>query len=695
MNRIEFLRNEALNRDFCRDEFFYLFYKKYEKSEKPDYSKYAEAFEYAFSKYTPNISDDELIVGKTGNCMSDEEKSQWEAVCKPNMLEILKKTGITQDSHMAIDYDLLLSEGINGIIKKIDVCAENAGETQKKFYELCKACLKSVILHSENYSQKALELSKNAETSKRREELLRISEICKKVPANPADSFYEAVQSVHFVTYCLSLNPFRYNFQQFQLGHPDRYLYSYYKSDIQSGALTPEFAQLLLDCLGIQINNRVPSGLSSGYMVGGKDADARFVQNELTGMCMQVVDDIRLVYPAVGLCIADGMDDKYLADACKILLNGRSHPAIFNDDVISDGLRRYGVDEKNVHNYIHSTCVEITPVAASNVWVASPYTNMVQIFLDCMKREYADFDELIAAIYANLDMEIQKNFETEKHNRMIRAENSINPLLSCFVDNCLEKGIDIECGGAVYNWVMPSFVGMANLVDSLYVVKKIVFENKEMTLYEFGKILEADFEGYEQFRFRILNSFPKYGNDIDDVDALFGMIAGHIADECQKYDGMHSNANLIPSVFCWVMHERFGRNTGASPDGRKSGFPLGDGSGPCQGRESNGPTASVISSTKWNHASFIGGVAVNMKFAKSSLGEDSASTLKSLIKTYLSRGGFEIQINITDKATLEDAVKNPENYKDLVVRIGGYSDYFVRLSPQMQEEVILRTEHTI
>jgi len=363
--------------------------------------------------------------------------------------------------------------------------------------------------------------------------------------------------------------------------------------------------------------------------------------------------------------------------------------------VISDGLRRYGVDEKNVHNYIHSTCVEITPVAASNVWVASPYTNMVQIFLDCMKREYADFDELIAAIYANLDMEIQKNFETEKHNRMIRAENSINPLLSCFVDNCLEKGIDIECGGAVYNWVMPSFVGMANLVDSLYVVKKIVFENKEMTLYEFGKILEADFEGYEQFRFRILNSFPKYGNDIDDVDALFGMIAGHIADECQKYDGMHSNANLIPSVFCWVMHERFGRNTGASPDGRKSGFPLGDGSGPCQGRESNGPTASVISSTKWNHASFIGGVAVNMKFAKSSLGEDSASTLKSLIKTYLSRGGFEIQINITDKATLEDAVKNPENYKDLVVRIGGYSDYFVRLSPQMQEEVILRTEHTI
>ena len=174
-----------------------------------------------------------------------------------------------------------------------------------------------------------------------------------------------------------------------------------------------------------------------------------------------------------------------------------------------------------------------------------------------------------------------------------------------------------------------------------------------------------------------------------------GMITDHIIAECKKHTAIHSAGQLIPSVFCWVMHEYFGRNTGATPDGRPAGFPLGDGSGPCQGREMNGPTASILSSTKWEHHELIGGVAVNMKFSKSSLGKDSLNVMQSLIKAYMLRGGFEIQINVTDKALLEKARKNPEAYQDLVVRIGGYSDYFTRLSPEMQTEVILRTEHRL
>ena len=158
---------------------------------------------------------------------------------------------------------------------------------------------------------------------------------------------------------------------------------------------------------------------------------------------------------------------------------------------------------------------------------------------------------------------------------------------------------------------------------------------------------------------------------------------------------MHSNGRLIPSVFCFIRHETFGRQTGATPDGRRAGFPLGDGSGACQGRELCGPTASILSSTKWEHTDFIGGVAVNMKFSKSALGPSSISVMKSLIKAYMLRGGFEIQINVTDKELLEKARKNPEQYADLVVRIGGYSDYFVKLSPEMQAEIILRTEHSI
>jgi len=207
--------------------------------------------------------------------------------------------------------------------------------------------------------------------------------------------------------------------------------------------------------------------------------------------------------------------------------------------------------------------------------------------------------------------------------------------------------------------------------------------------------LDRNFDGNEELRQRLLKDLPKYGNDIDDVDQYFGMLTSHIVAECKKYTGEFAEEKLIPSVFCWVMHERFGRETGATPDGRLSGFPLGDGSGPCQGREMNGPTASILSSTKWAHHELIGGVAVNMKFSKSALGKDSLNIMQGLIKAYMLRGGFELQINVTDKELLEKAGRNPEEYRDLVVRIGGYSDYFTRLSPEMQQEVILRTEHHI
>ncbi len=697
MQRIEELRKLPLNRNVYCDEFFYLFFKSYfEKTDKIELEAYTDSFYEAFANLTPAITEGELIVGKYAALLNETDDKDWKENYHDRAEKLTSPGWFGQDSHMAIDYDLVLNCGLNGIIAKIDKYLENCEEDKIPFYNSCKKSLQAVIIHSENYAKKALEMAEKTENAERRAELLNLAEICKKVPANPAEGFHEAVQSAHFITYALSVNPLRMpSRQQFQLGHPDRYLLPFYLKDIENGKITREYAQLLLDCLGIQINNRVPNGLSSGYMVGGRDENGNIVQNDLTFMGMQVIDDIRLVYPSVGLCWTEGMDSKYLEKACEILSHGRSHPAIFNDDIIVKGLLSYGVPETQARNYIHSTCVEITPCASSNVWVASPYTNMAQILLDCLDREYQSFDELLSAVFQNLDDKIKVNFESENRYRKLRAELNFNPLLSCVVNDCLERGLDIECGGAVYNWIMPSFVGMANLVDSLYAVNKIVFEGNEMSIEELKAMLDRNFEGDELFRQRIANKIAKYGNDIDDIDRYFEMFTKHIIAECKKYEGIHSNANLIPSVFCWVMHEFFGRSTGATPDGRLAGFPLGDGSGPCQGREMNGPTASIVSSTKWEHHELIGGVAVNMKFSKKSLGEQSLLTMQNIIETYLKRGGFEIQINVIDKETLEKARKNPEQYRDLVVRIGGYSDYFVKLSPNMQAEVILRTEHNI
>lgn len=696
MERIEKLREAALCHVHDNSEFFYLFHKQYGVSEgRTDYQKYADAFFFAFSHLTPRISAGELIVGKTGGGFDGAERAEWESTYRALAEERSRAAGAGQGSHMAIDYELLLTHGIDGIVARIDSLLSGCRPEQEDFYRAARTCLLAVVEHSRRYAACAEALAKGEQDAVRREELLELSRICRRVPASPAGSFYEAVQSVHFVTYCISLNPLRLGCQQFQLGHPDRYLLPYYERDVARGILTREGAQLILDCLGVQINTRVHSGLSSGYMVGGRDKEGRVVANELSRMLLQVIDDVRLVYPAVGLCYTEELPSELLALSCRLLLRGRSHPAIFNDDVIFRGLRHYGVGEAEAHSYIHSTCVEITPVASSNVWVASPYTNMAQLLLDTMTEEYPSFEDHLGAVLSRLDKSIRASFLAQNALRAHRAKHSMNPLLSCFVNDCLARGIDIERGGARYNWIMPSFVGMANLVDSLFALQSIVYDERAYTVKELKEILDADFEGHEELRRHLLDDIPKYGNDDDRVDALFGRITDHIVSECERYEGMHTSGRLIPSVFCWVKHEEFGRQTGATPDGRVAGFPLGDGSGPCQGRERMGPTASILSSTKWEHEKLLGGVAVNMKFARSTLGESSPDVLAALIRAFMQRGGFEMQINVTDRELLLRAMERPEEYRDLVVRIGGYSDYFTRLSAKMQQEVLLRTEHRI
>lgn len=695
--RIERLRNAAVEPYISCDEFYFNFYRRYAENEQLGVreKRYADAYRYAHEHTTPYIAEDELIVGRAAVRLTDEQRAEWESLKKSVADSVCVYEG--QDSHMAVDYELLLKAGTRGIKARIEEkLSSETNEGKRLFYVTAASCLDSVVIFANRYAEEAERQAEGCAKKERAEELREIARILRRVPENPAESFYEAVQSVHFLTYCISMDPMNCRgMQQFQLGHPDKYLYPYYAADRAAGRLTDDRAQVLIDCLAIQINNRVPHGLSSGYMVGGRDRNGNIVANELTMMCMQAIDDIRLVYPSVGLCWTKGMDEKYLEKACEILSHGRSHPAIFNEDIISEGLRGYGVPEKESHDYIHSTCVEITPVASSNVWVASPYTNMVQLLLDLIGCEYESFDELVETLFAHLDKSIRRNFEVENAKRLIRKERKIVPLLSCFVNDCIERGTDIEQGGARYNWIMPSFVGMANLTDSLHVIKKLIFEKKEMTFAQMKELLDGNFEGNERLRLKILNGIDKYGNDIDEVDALFKRMVSHIVEECRKYTPILSEGRLIPSVFCWVMHERFGRQTGASPDGRKAGFPLGDGSGPCQGREKMGPTASILSSTKWSHKELIGGVAVNMKFTKKTFTQDSAEKVRSLIKAYMERGGFEIQINVVDYETLVKAQERPEEYKDLVVRIGGYSDYFVKLSPEMQAEVLLRTSHEV
>ncbi|MBE6731163.1 MAG: hypothetical protein E7564_05700 [Ruminococcaceae bacterium] len=695
LNKIKKFRNLALEPKITYLENRYYFAKRYCENENLIYPelRYADAYKYMLENVSINIDIGELILGKPSNGITEAQLEELNEIY-PKVINIMENHG--QDSHMTVDYELLLTLGTSGIKKKIEKYEKETKEESKLlFYKSARICLEAMEIYAKRHSQKALELSEKAE-GREKEELIGLAEILSKVPMNPAESFYEAIESVVFLTFTLSFNPSKSNsFQQYQLGRPDRYLYEYYKKDLSENKITPEFAQVLMDFMAININRRIPRGLSSGYMLGGRREDGSIVQNELTLMGMKAIRDVKLVYPSVGLCYVSDMDDIYLKTACEILSEGHSHPAIFGDDTITKGLEFYGCKGKNKTEYIHSTCVEITPIASSNVWVASPYTNLPQLLLDVIyENEIESFEDLLAKYFDKLDKRIENNLKEQNELRKIRENKALFPLLSCFVDDCLEKGLDIERGGARFNWIMPSFVGTGNLADALNVIRELVFIKKKYSLKEIKTMLEANFVGFEKEYNEILNTVPKYGNDNDEVDSLVTLITEHIVKECEKHVTYY-NSRLVPSVFCWEKHAYFGKETMATPDGRLKGFPLGDGSGPCQGREKCGPTASILSATKWSHKEFIGGVAVNMKFSKQLLSPDAIENIMTLIKVYIERGGFEMQINVVDKETLIKAQKTPELYKDLVVRIGGYSDYFVHLSKEMQAEVIMRTQHEI
>ena len=699
--RIDALREPAVQKTVNYREFTLHFYRDLMASywQKPFVLRYADALYASFDRTEPVIGDGELIVGRiVDREFSQEEEAEWKKIQEYAMAAGPSPFG--QDSHMTVDYERLLEKGTSGIRREIAEMRENLDLTLPEdlekdlFYASCQRCLEGVERFAQRYSQHAAGLAKQCADPGRKKELLRISEICAHVPKKPARDFYEAVQSVHFLTFCLSNKPLKPTSPQYQLGRPDRYFWPFYQRDMEAGRITEEEAQTLLDCLAIQINHRVPHGLSSGYMVGGRDAEGRVVSNDLTRMLMRVVEQVRLVYPSVGLCWCRDTPAEDLETAAKIIGKGHSHPAIFNDEVITEGLKRLGLPPEEACSYIHSTCVEITPIAASNVWVASPYMNLVQKLLDVLDREYSSMEELFDAYFAHIGEGIRENLIAEQKSRLERQRFNLDPLLSCFVRDCLEAGRDIEWGGARYNWIMPSFVGLSNAADALYAIRELIFNQKRWDFAGLNKMLAANFQGFETQRQMILREAEKYGNDADGPDSYVQRISQWIAAECGKYrrdDGFR----LAPSLFCWVMHDVFGQETGASPDGRLKGFPLGDGSGPAQGREQNGPTAAVLSCTKWDHTPFIGGIAMNMKFSRKYFKEDSLRKMTALIRTYLKRGGFELQINVVDRDTLLAAREQPELYRDLVVRIGGYSDYFTRLSPTMQAEVIERTEYEL
>ncbi len=584
--------------------------------------------------------------------------------------------------HFHPDYETLFRAGIAGLADEVARRRDSAADAETAaFYDACRITLDAFA----DFSRRAADAADDPAAAA----------ACRHVASRPPRTFRQAIQLMFLTQVACWFGEDHYLTAP---GRMDRTLAGFYRDDVAAGRLSRREAFELICCLFIHMNYLLWPGSAVSVMVGGRDAHGADVTNELTYLCLAARRATRLVYPTVGLAWHEGTPDELMAFATDMLAAGTGDPAFFHDDLIAVGLGDLGVPPADRRNYMNSTCVEIKVVGASNIWVTQPYFNLPQCLLDVLDAAAgegaapATFDDLQARVEADLAARIRTAAEARHVAWLRREEVGGFPLASCLTRDCLSRGRDFDRGGARYNWVENSFVGLANLADSLLAVRELVYDRGEMTLGELHGILETDFAGHEPLRLRLATSLPKYGNDDDRADALARRWAEFCIAETRRHTvGL---ARYVPGFFCWIQHERLGSQTGATPDGRRAGEPLAPGAGAAQGRDRRGPTASVLSTTKWSHRSAMGGLVHNLRFSAGMLADPAGrAAFRGVVETYLRRGGFEVQVNVVSHDMLLDARENPEAHRDLLVRVAGYSDYFVHLNPNLQAEIIARTEH--
>ncbi len=625
---------------------------------------YADA--YVVAHMEPVITEGELLVGQPDfSPLTPEEEAEMRRPLSRPIPDVPGRT-----DHMSLDFEKLIRLGVNGMIAEIQ--AKPDADTNP-FYLGAVAELQALLTLAERYSQAARERG-----------MTDVADTLTHVPANPARTFREALQSIHFYSFSL--------WGLYQAGRVDRYLYPYYRHDIEAGILTVEEAQELIDCFCLLYSTYITACSSVGFMIGGRDRAGNAVENELTWLFLNSIPHTRTADPSIGLCVTEETSPELMTEACRIIGEGCTHPAFYGDKLITESLLTHGHPIEDARDYIHCCCVEITAAAKSAIWTVSPYHNVLKLLLEVLREseEAENLDAILAQYAVRLRKMVKDGNDQENRWQAYRAENGGEPLrVSCLIDDCIARGKSVNEGGAVYNQIQPDFLGIFNVVDSLAAVETLVFREKSLTLAELNRILADNFAGAEALRERINTSLPHFGNNEPLTNRLARQITEMIAESCEPLTTFRGSV-VNPAAFSYNEHIRHGGETGASPDGRLAGEPLCDGTNPVQGHDTEGPTSMLLSTLAWNHAPFLGGIAVNLELAES---QAKPAVIRSLVDSYIAGGGMEIQINVVDKAVLEDAKRHPDKHRNLVVRIGGYSDYFTRLSPALQDEIIARNRH--
>lgn len=669
-----------------------------------------------FDHYSIEIDPQELLAGRFS---VNFEPTEEELAIAQKGKELLEHDGIlcgaylASTGHRVIDYEKLLGMGIRGVLEEIDRSLaaldfsdpEAAGK--EAFYTASRISLEGVCRFAGRYEKTLIQLAEQEMDPVRRQEYFRMAENFSRAPYEPCTHFYEALQCMWFVQFCLQLIG-----DTSLTGRLDNYLWPYYKKDVEEGVITPEFAFELIENLYLK-HNEIYGTWPASLMIGGTDRQGNPVWNELSFMCIRAIETTGLINPSVSVAYNEAMPEELLDQCVDVLSRGYTKPSIFNDRIVQEGLRAAGVSLEDSRYYVHSTCVEITPVGCSNILVATPYINLgkaVEYLLnggkavygeECLmepplsfgEEDFRDFDSFYELVRKAVSGIIRAHLKEVCRNACGREHYTSSPLASAFLNDCLARGKDAGAGGAKYNFVYPCFPGFLNLVDTLSAVKTAVYDQKVLTLAELAELCRTNFEGQERLRQYLVNKCPKFGNGDEEADRFGVELFDFIRHELEQYQ-ISVGGTFHPSYFAWIMHGVLGRQAAASPDGRKQGEALSECLGAVQGMDKNGPIGVMRSIEKLDQKYGIGGIATNFRFSKSFIGSvEGKKAVKDFIRVFMKNGCFEIQLNVVDQAVLLEAQKHPEQYQTLMVRVAGYSDYFGNLAVEIQNEIIKRSEH--
>ena len=621
-------------------------------------------------------------------------------------------TSSSKTGHMTPDFEKTLKVGLKGIREEVSYEIDNLKlsdpmrSKKAAFLQAAAITLDAACAFAQRYADEASRLAEIEDNSERKNELLRISEICRRVPMEPARTFHEACQVTWFIHLLVCFEEGE-SHAAFAPGRFDQYAYPYYKNSIESGEITKASAAELIDCLWIKFNE-IGNELPQTITLGGTRRDGTSGDNELTLLCMDSTERLRLLNPSLMLRYRDGTPEPVMDRACKLIKTGIGFPQLYNDDLMYRSMLYVGATDEDARDAVPGGCVELSIAGKTNPWVGN-FFNLPKCLLLALNNgievtsgeriglqtgdfdSFKRFDDVILSYKRQVAYFMELMAASENSHDVAQAEVTPFPFLSSLVSDCIKNGLDITNGGAKYNFTEVQGVGIANVADSLAAIKKLVFREQLLELRELVTATRENFENRESLRQMLLNDAPKYGNNEPFVDEIAKEVVYNFYEEVQKYSNPRGG-KFMPGLLVWTLAEGFGSPTGATPDGRKSGEVFSDSIGAAQGRDIEGPTALIESVTQIDYTPVVGGLSFNMKFTPTVLStDDSVHKLHSLIRTYFKLGGMQTQINVVDKETLEEAQRFPEKYRNLIVRVSGWSARFTTLSKALQDDIISRT----